>query len=76
MQTFPFPSFSKALLSARYTFQKFPDFKYMNNSLLGDDWKDAPESQIHDSAGLFTLRMRASPMPNAEFTESLSSPNF
>ena len=76
MQTSPFPSISKDLLSARYTFPKFPDLKFWNNSLLGDEWKDAPESKIHDSTGLFTLRIRASPMSSAEFTESLSSPNF
>ena len=76
MQTSPFPSISKALLSARYAFPKFPDLKFWNNSLLGDEWKDAPESKIHDSIGLFTLRIRESPMSSAEFTESLSSPNF
>ena len=66
----------KPLLSARYTFPKFPDLKFWNNSLLGDKWKDALESKIHDSTGLFTLRIRASPMSSAEFTESLSSLNF
>ena len=76
MQTSPFSSISKALLSGRYTFPKFQDLKFLNNYLLGDEWKDAPESKIHDSTGLFTLRIRASPMSSAEFTESLSSPNF
>ena len=32
--------------------------------------------KIYDLIRLFTLRMRASPMYSAEFTESLSSPNF
>ena len=76
MKTSPFPSISKALLSTRYTFPKFPDLKFWNNSLLGDEWKDAPESKIHDSNGLFTLRIRASTMSSNEFTESLSSPYF
>ena len=35
----PFPSIAKALLSERYTFLKFPDLKFWNNSLLGDEWK-------------------------------------
>ena len=57
IQIFPFPLISKALLSARYTFPKFPDLKFRNKSLLGDEWKDAPESKIHDSTWLFTLRI-------------------
>ena len=32
--------------------------------------------EIHDSTGLFTLRIRASPMSSLEFTKSLSSPDF
>ena len=73
METSPFPSISKVLLSARYTFPKFPDLKFRNNSLLGDEWNDAPESKIQDSAGLSTLRIKTSSASSVVYIESSSS---
>ena len=67
-----FPSILKSLLMTRYTFSKLPDLKFRNNSLFGDEWKDAPESKIQDSIGLSTLRIRASPMSSAKCIESSS----